>query len=80
MIVSTATTPPQAKRPDTGNYWLWHANASYQWNQEVRVFVKGVNLTDERIAQATNSFNASTPTTYYAYSPRTVLAGVEYKF
>lgn len=66
--------------PDTGNYWLWHANASYQWNQEVRVFVKGVNITDERIAQATNSFNASTPTTYYAYSPRTVLAGVEYKF
>lgn len=66
--------------PDTGNYWLWHANASYQWNQEVRVFVKGVNLTDERIAQATNSFNASAPTSYYAYSPRTLLAGVEYKF
>ncbi len=66
--------------PDTGNYWLWHANASYQWNKEVRLFVKGINLTDERIAQATNSFNASAPTTYYAYSPRTFLAGVEYKF
>lgn len=66
--------------PDTGNYWLWHANASYQWNKEVRIFLKGVNLTDERIAQATNSFNASIPTTYYAYSPRTLLAGVEYKF
>jgi vitamin B12 transporter len=66
--------------PDTGNYWLWHANASYQWNKEVRIFVKGVNLTDERIAQATDSYNASAPTTYYAYSPRTVLAGVEYKF
>jgi outer membrane cobalamin receptor len=66
--------------PDTGNYWLWHANASYQWNKEVRLFVKGINLTDERIGQATNSYNASAPTTYYAYSPRTFLAGVEYKF
>lgn len=66
--------------PDTGNYWLWHANVSYQWNKEVRLFVKGINLTDERIAQATNSFNASAPTNYYAYSPRTLLAGVEYKF
>lgn len=65
---------------DTGNYWLWHANASYQWNKEVRLFVKGINLTDERIAQATDSFNASAPSNYYAYSPRTLLAGVEYKF
>jgi vitamin B12 transporter len=59
----------------TGNYWLWHANASYQWDKSVRVFVKGVNLTDERIIQG-NGFSD----TYYAYSPRTILAGVEYKF
>jgi vitamin B12 transporter len=78
-IDSYNTTTGQAGY-DTGNYWLWHSNASYQWNKEVRLFVKGINLTDERIAQATNSFNASTPTNYYAYSPRTLLAGVEYKF
>jgi len=69
-----------AAGPNTGNYWLWHANASYQWNKEVRVFVKGINLTDEHLAQATNSYNASAPTSYYAYSPRTVLAGIEYRF
>ncbi len=66
--------------PDTGNYWLWHANASYQWNKEVRLFVKGINVTGEPIAQATNSFNASAPTTYYAYTPRSFLAGIEYHF
>ncbi len=65
---------------DTGNYWLWHANASYQLNKEVRLFAKAINLSDERIAQATNSYNASAPTSYYAYSPRTVLVGVEYQF
>lgn len=66
--------------PNTGNYWLWHANASYQWNKSVRVFMKGINLTDERIAQATNSYNASTPSYYYAYTPRTILTGIEYQF
>lgn len=66
--------------PDTGNYWLWHANASHRWNKAVRLFIKGINLTDERIAQATNSYNASAPSNYYAYSPRTLLAGVEYRF
>lgn len=74
----TAPTATQLN-PDTGNYWLWHANASYQWNKEVRVFVKGVNLTDERIVQAYGTNTAATAT-YYAYSPRTFLAGVEYKF
>lgn len=73
---------------NTGNYWLWHANASYQLNKEVRFFIKGVNLTDERIAQTTNFYNKSSnpawntdpATNYYAYSPRTFLAGVEYRF
>ena len=60
---------------ETGNYWLWHANASYQWNKEVRVFTKGLNLTDERIMQG-DGYSS----TYYTYSPRTVLAGIEYKF
>lgn len=59
----------------TGNYWLWHANASHQWNKSLRIFVKGINLTDERVMQG-NAFS----NTYYAYSPRTFLAGVEYKF
>jgi outer membrane cobalamin receptor len=59
----------------TGNFWLWHANASYQWNKEVRLFAKGVNLADERIVQGDGFSN-----TYYAYSPRTFLAGVEYRF
>lgn len=76
------TTPTATQlSPDTGNYWLWHANASYQWNKEIRVFVKGVNLTDERIIQAyANNSMDSTLGAYYAYSPRTLLAGVEYKF
>lgn len=65
--------------PDTGNYWLWHANASYQWNKEVRVFVKGINLTDERVVQAYGT-NTLATATYYAYTPRTFMAGVEYKF
>lgn len=65
--------------PDTGNYWLWHANASYQWNKEVRVFVKGVNLTDERVVQAYGTTTLASAT-YYAYTPRTFLAGVEYRF
>jgi len=73
---------------NTGNYWLWHANVSYQFNKEVRLFVKGINLTDERITQSTNFYNKSSnpawnidpATNYYAYSPRTFLAGVEYKF
>jgi vitamin B12 transporter len=65
--------------PDTGNYWLWHANASYQLNKEVRLFAKAINLSDERIAQAYGTTTLATAT-YYAYSPRTVLAGVEYKF
>jgi outer membrane cobalamin receptor len=74
------TTPTATQlNPDTGNYWLWHANASYQWNKEVRVFVKGINLTDEHIVQAYASKEISSGA-YYAYSPRTVLAGVEYKF
>jgi vitamin B12 transporter len=60
---------------NTGNYWLWHANSSYQWSKEVRLFAKGLNLTDERIMQGDGFSN-----TYYAYSPRTLLAGVEYKF
>lgn len=59
----------------TGNYWLWHANASYQLNKEVRLFAKGINLADERIIQGDGFSN-----TYYAYSPRTFLAGIEYKF
>ncbi|MBD3766700.1 MAG: TonB-dependent receptor [Gammaproteobacteria bacterium] len=65
--------------PDTGNYWLWHANVSYQLNKEVRLFAKAINLSDERIAQAYGKTTLSTAT-YYAYSPRTFLAGVEYKF
>ena len=65
--------------PDTGNYWLWHANASYQLNKEVRLFAKAINLTDEPIAQAYGTTTLATAT-YYAYSPRTFLAGVEYKF
>ncbi len=74
------TTPTATQlSPDTGNYWLWHANASYQWNKEIRVFVKGVNLTGERIIQAYGN-NTIANGTYYAYSPRTFLAGVEYKF
>lgn len=59
----------------TGNYWLWHANASYQLNKEIRLFAKGINLADERIMQG-DGFSK----TYYAYSPRTLLAGFEYKF
>lgn len=76
------TTPKATQlNPDTGNYWLWHANASYQWSKEVRVFVKGINLTDERIIQAyANNSTDNSLGAYYAYSPRTVLAGVEYKF
>jgi vitamin B12 transporter len=75
------TTTPTATQinPDTGNYWLWHANASYQLNKEVRLFAKVINLSDERVAQAYGS-NTAVTATYYAYSPRTVLAGVEYKF
>lgn len=74
------TTPTATQlNPDTGNYWLWHANVSYQWNKDVRVFVKGVNLTDERVVQAYSS-NTMTTGSYYTYSPRTVLAGVEYQF
>lgn len=76
------------KASNTGNYWLWHANGSYQFTKEVRLFVKGINITDERIAQSTNFYNKSSDpawntdpaTHYYAYSPRTLLAGVEYKF
>jgi vitamin B12 transporter len=66
--------------PQTGNYWLWHANASYQYTKQVRLFVKGINLTDERIMQATDSYMGSAPNNYYAYSPRTILTGVEFKF
>jgi hypothetical protein len=46
----------------------------------VRLFVKGINLTDERIMQATDSYMGSAPNNYYAYSPRTILTGVEFKF
>lgn len=66
--------------PQTGNYWLWHANASYQWTKHVRLFAKGINLTDERVMQATDSYMGSVPNNYYAYSPRTILTGIELKF
>lgn len=68
--------------PQTGNYWLWHANASYQLNKATRLFLKGINLTDERIMQATNYYPVWTDpaTTYYAYSPRTLTLGAEWRF
>lgn len=68
------------KGPNTGDVWLWHAYINYQWDKHLRLFAKGINLTDERIAQATDSYAASAPTHYYAYTPRSVLAGVEYRF
>ena len=74
------TTSSNGKvNPDTGNYWLWHANANYQWNKAVRLFVKGVNLTDERVVQAYGTTTLATAS-YYAYTPRTFLAGIEYTF
>ena len=74
-----------SNRYQTGHYWLWHANAQYQLDDHWRVFMKGINLTDQRVAQTSasswdNNTYTSTVTHYYAYMPLTVLAGAEYRF